>query len=940
MRKLFLVLLILFSAVAVQAEEWAPEAHYADVMGGKGEEEGGSPAAVGIAKWASEPSTGPNGRPLPLAGSWNTEAWGPAYFKELVGQGHHVLLTFTDPSFRAFFGRYHPHIMDAAMKEMAGYYRPGLEFARQHKLPIAIRGWNWAAEVANFAANRIQYGKEAGIPDESRPEAMVDGKLQKGVADPFGPLEAWRDWGRFWLGNELMRQIQEIYPDPPMVVFLNNNEAGELLNSAGVEKFDRFAAKYGSAPQSRKFMDQAVREGYAERYAAMFAAAKEVATTPAWRKNIRFVAYNTLAGTAYIGNGGPRPSIDFESETGWTKWRMYDGSMPELYDNDWQPGKSDASPNGMQTEAGNMYAMQARLFAERPDFIWTTIFWDGGVPSEVFRGRRATSKPYGYALNNARWDFARYQGWVQFSLWATRPRLAYEFRGGEPLDAVRKGTWLALLDSVDRPWKDPLFEEFWRHGELVPNTAERPAQDTLPADAPAWLKDLNRWYLLTCDANPPRESWAKSPSLSVFAQALVLGKEPGRRWLLNAHAPAGGTSNVKLTVPGYGEVRLPVVSRRGVFYLLSEADRSLKPLWNGGPEELTLTTASKWVEPGQPVTFSVKATKTTGNFRWKFGDGETLEQKALAEVKHTFKKPGSYLVEVEGSLADQTAVFVGTPPVESVVYDLPLDEAIAWEGPWAGVGKDGQTLATYRHTPNRGSGQMAVVTGGRFVADPERGRVFEITDDWGGIWLKRDKQTVITGQAGAANRTISFWFKAEDVTTRQVLYASGMETVGMNIYLDQGHLRAGSWAVIDGKAFDQDPVYGYNWNGDWIGTGPIETGTWYWVVWVLKDGSNKVEPDRQSLYLNGVLVGKAPGASIPVEYVVPRVGRTNLEGDSGPGIGQRTITRFHDQMDRDKLKPAELLKVNKLPTFRGLIDDFRFVNAAVEPLTLETPPSP
>lgn len=62
----------------------------------------------------------------------------------------------------------------------------------------------------------------------------------------------------------------------------------------------------------------------------------------------------------------------------------------------------------------NYYAMQARIFAERPDFLWTTIFWDGGVPCNVWRGRRATSKPYQYAQYGERWDFARYEGWVQF----------------------------------------------------------------------------------------------------------------------------------------------------------------------------------------------------------------------------------------------------------------------------------------------------------------------------------------------------------------------------------------------------------------------------------------------------------------------------------------------------------------------------------------------
>jgi hypothetical protein len=137
---------------------------------------------------------------------------------------------------------------------------------------------------------------------------------------------------------------------------------------------------------------------------------------------------------------------------------------------------------------------------------------------------------------------------------------------------------------------------------------------------------------------------------------------------------------------------------------------------------------------------------------------------------------------------------------------------------------------------------------------------------------------------------------------------------------------------VDGAYIVQDPMYGYNWKGDWIIAGPIETGRWYHVAWVLKDGANKVEPDKQSLYLDGKLVGKAPGASIPVEYVPPRVGRTNMGGDTQAGK-QRTITRFHDEEERRQMKPKDLNVANQIPAFRGRIDDFRFVNAAEEPIT-------
>jgi len=913
-----------------------------------------SEAALAIARWATQPSTGPEGRPLPLAGTWDTTEWSSAYLAEMIQKGHYVNIAFPDPSGKAI--RASTPETDELIRTL---YKPALEFARANRLPIVFRGWNWAESPVKYQKRKQQMDK-VEIPTDQLANILVNGKPDKKGTDPFGPIEAWEDWGRFWMGNEMMKQIQAIYPDPPLVIFLNNNEAGEMLSSAGVEKQDRFLAKFGPGPHSTEFLNKAVREGYAERYAAMFKAGNEALVEPAWKKNIRYIAYNTIAGAAYIGNeGAPKPGLHFDSTLGWTQWRLYNGSMPESYDNDWQAGKRDNRPGGMQTEAGGLYAMQKLVFAEDPDFFWTSIIWDGGVVSEVFRVPRQSSKTYVYATSGQRWSFERYEGWTQFVLWATRPRMMYEFRGMEPMDAMRNGTWMAMVNSTDRVWTNPVLGEFWRFGELVPNTAEDPWFNDLRPDAPKWLKDLKRWYLLTCDANPPRKTWENGTILNVFAQALVLGKAPHRRWLVYAHAPNGAVANATVKLPDFGDVKLPSVPLSGSFFTVEESGRSIKPLLEGGPEQLTVRivkapnadkTDSNWFKPGQPVPLEAAVGHAPGKqftkFTWRFGDGETLDQKVLAGVRHTFKKPGVYMVGVEAhtadgpALMDQVAVYVGNPPDESVVYDLPLDEAIAWRGPWQGVGENGRELATYQHVPNRGSVPNPILTGGKFVDDPERGRVLELNEETGGIWLVRNKETVLREKSGKLNkgnggtdvtdRTISFWFKAEDVNKRQVLYAEGFAMIGVNIYLDQGRLYAGSWATSDNSKLDsRNPVYGYGWNGDWISTEPLEAGRWYHVTWMLRGGTNSVQPDCQSLYLNGKLVGRAPGASLPVEYIPPRVGRTNMGGDDSSGK-KRSVTRFHDQETIDSLSGKELKNVNALPTFRGRIDDFKFLNKAVE----------
>lgn len=665
----------------------------APVMG-----QGSSAAEAVAADWSPKTFDASAGRALPLANSWSAvRAWSPQRMVERIERGEHILLTFEDPSFVAFAVEFADDPESAARETVRRRYGEALHYAREHGLPIAIRGWNWAAEPVRWQEVRIRRGVE--IPDQDRANILIDGKVIEGhaVTDPFGPVQAWREWGEFWMGNAVLRHMQEIYPNPPAVIFLNNNEAGEFIHT-NIEKHDRFAARFGAGPHSEAFKRRAMSEGYGERYAAMFESARAALVEPSWRENVRFVAYNSLWGTAYIGhNGQPRPGTDFDEEKGWTRWHFHpDGSMPELYDNDWQPNKKDYGPWSPQTEAMNYYSMQERIFAERPDFLWSSIVWDGGVISEVWRGRRSTSKPFDYVSQGQRWDQHRYKGWIQFGLWTTRPSIYSEFRwdgGRERSHIVWDHTFNALTHSVDQVWQDETLREFWRFGELVPNRAEShwwPVAD----QHPEWLHNLERWYLLTADANPPRSQWESTTKLRVFALALVLGGETDRRWLVYAHAPLGAVPDVTVTVPEYGDVTLPSVPKSGSFFLLSEADGRLEPLIPGGPNELTLEADRIWAEPGQTVRFESAVAHAPGldfsGFAWTFGDGRKLEQSELSPVEHTFEQSGTYLVTLEArssqgeSLSEQVAVYVGTPPAPTVLYDLPLREAFAWSAPWDG----------------------------------------------------------------------------------------------------------------------------------------------------------------------------------------------------------------------------------------------------------------
>lgn len=901
-----------------------------------------------LRQWVNMEYRDPAGRPLPVTGNWmcglprsrnplkepghSPLGWDPNYFVELIKQGHHVIPTFYDTidlANRVFLplgwdtgeaGRKQwKDIMDARLREM----RPALEFCRDNKLPIAFRGWNWLVYPAEFTRRHA-----AGMPIKPEDDLRIlyDGKQDDKAAannpamDPCGPLQGWRDFGAFWMGNPMMQEIQKIYPDPPMVIFLDNNEAGKVSSQVLNEKADRFVAKYGKGPHDNEFKNKVIAEGYAERLAAMFEAARKACIAPAWGKNLRFVAYNNLEAP-------------------------YDGGMPEFYDNDYQFDKTDYGPAGLQSDAMNMYAFQNMVFYKDPGFYWSTIIWDGEYMNNIWRSRgqgtASMAKPFQYASSGQRWDFNRYEGTFQFGLWVMRPKEFREFRGDEERNAYMDGAWQRTLAMVDRPWSNPVLKDFWRFGTLVPNRYE-------PATRPAgekWdeqSKNLDRWFVLKCDANPPRGEWTpeeqlrtepppvkpadykngkdpwKDAQLRVFSIALMRGEKPKRSWLIYAHAPLGAVANCKIQLPGFGDVKLDSVPLSGSFFVVNETDRSVKTLIAGGPAEIAITGVQKYVSPGSEVTFNAQVTcpppdPFTG-FIWSWGEGKELRQDKLAPVTIPFAKEGDYLVTVTGTtkiggtVVAQQEIFVGQKPDVTLLYDLPLSKMFEWQGPWGWTGKQGEQLMPYSQLPNAGSKGRAMVAGGKIVADPERGAVLEFSGEpqlKEAIWLTADKDTMMD-KKGIPSRTISLWFKAVSTQPHQILYADGSYVRGSNIYLSEGKLYAGAWAAPE-------------WPGSWISSGEVQPGKWYQVTLVIEGATEKVEDNKMRLFLDGTLVAQGPARMIPASYCPPRVGGTEYNAIMYP------ITLFHDAAgENSKFKGGNC-------QFIGRLSNFKLINRAVAP---------
>ncbi len=509
---------------------------------------------------ATRPNNSREGRPLPLACSWGgghfrdptCAGWRPANQMKLIEKGHHLLPWFSHPPREG-------DVPSDPMDFLLTYYHEPIHNARRLRLPLT------------FIASQWESGLSAepylSLPPNENPNVIdVDGKILPQVS-PFGPLKPWREIGRKHTDNAWIRKLQEWYPDPPLVVFLSNNEHRKLVWRE-VENSKRYLEKYGKGGDDDA-KRKVVADGWIERYRALQEGMREGLDNPNWKNNAVFVGYGAF-GPEFIGRWGGWGRYSLHSKGRINPYPlMWDGGSPSYYTHDWNPSRDDTmwSP---QVEFMNLVFMQERAYALNRAFWLEISVWDGyGGPQ---REKSYPAPRTLYRMQGQTYTPERYRGFVQFGMWLLRPRAVREYRGWvfpwDDKDSWEGGAsyFMALVHAVDRVYENPILKQWWRHGELVPNRAhDHPYQAGIPAE----YKDEDRWFLLDADVNAQEFPWELHWPVNVFSLALVRGKAPVRKWLVYAHSPRCDRASVKLRVPGYKDIVVDV-SVGGSFYLVDE----------------------------------------------------------------------------------------------------------------------------------------------------------------------------------------------------------------------------------------------------------------------------------------------------------------------------------------------------------------------------------
>jgi hypothetical protein len=470
------------------------------------------------------------------------------------------------------------------------YFDRLLKYYAKLHLPISIRGTQWDAMLV---------GKQYRQGPEERWTGVIapDGKRMP-MLSPFGPVEPWKDPARVYVATAAMKRAQELYPDPPLVLWVSNNEPPDLrwAKHGPLEEVSGRYLKLHGKGKSDDFKRQVVGEGWIERYRVMFDAMRAELVNPAWKKNVRFVGYGAFGPSHFARwDGWPVYSLHCEK---WTSpdWHVWDGGSPSYYTHNWNENR-DYWVFSTQVESMNWVFMLDEAWRANPNFWFELSTWDGNQPESWIRGVNAApaelvrkssvgltpeerrglaeadvkkSKTLQYLREGQTYPPERAGGWIQFGMWLTRPRVVREFRGHASQLGPVEPYWMELVHAVDRVWANPTLTEFWRHGKLVPNLAH---QHPYQVDVPARLKDIPRWYLLDTSLDPARP-WEQTTVLPVFSLALVQGEEGSRRWLVYAHSPLEDRTGVEITIPDHGKVTVDV-PRRGAFYLVQEQGKKV-----------------------------------------------------------------------------------------------------------------------------------------------------------------------------------------------------------------------------------------------------------------------------------------------------------------------------------------------------------------------------
>ncbi len=485
-------------------------------------------------------------RELPLATHWTpdtgyTGSAVPSWQMDQIDAGHYWLPSF---NWRLLGNTWDP-ATDAA-------YTGAILRAKAKKLPISVTATQWEYALYEKAPWK-------DLPSDKTALVVTPGGEVLPKVSAFGAIEPWREVGAAWATTDILKKLQELYPDPPYVFLLSNNEANKL-HQEDVEKDRNYLQKYGTG-RSLEEKRRALGDGYIERYGVMVAGLrgalgpwKDRAIVAGWGgTSVNFGRWmgSRIARGSWKLDWLPNFTLAVPGRLSIVPY-IWDGASLQYYIQG-PKGDDDFTGYSPNVEVMNMPLQQEDICKIKPRFFFEFSTWYD--PRFVDRLRKA-----GQSVSPG-----RYKGWLRWGMWIGRPRSVRHFSYSQD-NLPDFEPWLRMvMEAVDEIHATPELASFWIKSDLVWNTAvPHPYQIDIPAE----YLSTTRWAGLSTSVDPPKP-WGYETVFRVWALARVQGVAGNRHWLLYVQSPKGLEPGVKVTVPGWGAATVDATPE-GRYYVLDE----------------------------------------------------------------------------------------------------------------------------------------------------------------------------------------------------------------------------------------------------------------------------------------------------------------------------------------------------------------------------------
>ena len=347
--------------------------------------------------------------------------------------------------------------------------------------PIAIKFDNITTEIdrtfPRFAVNESNW-RESVVCVRRKADGTLD---QTPIADPFGPVEKWRDCGRQFAESQWMKQAQVHIPTVTRVIFRENNEGarrrfkllgteqGQWLPCSTLQAISLRDAEWVE-PRRGRPMAECADEWFAEenaRYQAFYEGF-DAALTPGWRGKMQTVGY---------------------------------GRADENYQNDAQSPALYLGGSAGEVLTDPFYRTQLSNDFSRWEWAeWSVSLKGSVVAAGVVQGRTAAVDPESFAgyMTHSAW---RMQGKpVRLTFFAKHTTVPTQLIVTEPEDITAcqsigrpdlltltvQDYEIALLRQMARIHDHPVLSRYWNEGTTVvlPSTSQVYATETtVPGEA-------------------------------------------------------------------------------------------------------------------------------------------------------------------------------------------------------------------------------------------------------------------------------------------------------------------------------------------------------------------------------------------------------------------------------------------------------------------------